>query len=145
MIYDILKQEHRIVLDLFDEINDVSDNNKAMKRELVDRLTSNLWAHSKAEEDIFYPRLEKESATHDLSEESLDVHHKADRMLQEIRDMDVMDEEWRDKIEELRKSIEIHIREEEEDMFPKAQALLSDDEAEEMGERYKEEKQELMG
>ena len=86
---------------------------------LATHLFQDLEIHTTIEEEIFYP------AIHDLSEEigetvdeGLQEHHVADVLVEEIKAIEPGADDWVAKMTVLVESVEHHIDEEEEELFP---------------------------
>jgi hemerythrin superfamily protein len=54
-VYQVLMQDHRIVDELFNEIEKSDDREVERREQLFARLRKELEAHTLIEEDIFYP------------------------------------------------------------------------------------------
>ncbi len=70
------------------------------------------------------------------SYEALNEHHVANGILEELDTFPVNSDEWGVKFGALTELIEHHIKEEEDDFFPKAKKLLSKEQAKLMGESF---------
>ncbi|HEY1587720.1 MAG TPA: hemerythrin domain-containing protein [Polyangia bacterium] len=121
---DMLKQDHRMVEQLFDEIE--ATNDATEREELFIELADALAVHSAIEENIFYPACKNEDTEETLLE-ALEEHLAAKRLLADLLDMDPMDEVFMAKINVLKESILRHVEEEEEEILPEARRLLGDD------------------
>ncbi len=121
---DMLEQDHRIVEELFDEIEDAAD--ARVREQLFAELADALAVHMALEEQNFYPAC-RTDATEDTLLESLQEHLQAKRLLADLIDMDASDEGFMAKIDVLEEEIRAHIREEERVLFPLAKRLLGDE------------------
>jgi hemerythrin-like domain-containing protein len=121
---DMLKQDHRMVEELFQAIEDTNDAGE--REELFTELADALAVHAAIEENIFYPACKTED-TEDTLLEALQEHLQAKRLLADLLDMDPMDEVFMAKISVLKEAIQHHVDEEEDEVMPAARRLLGDD------------------
>ena len=128
---DLLKQQHDEVDELIADIEETDDGE--MKAQLFEELADKLAAHSKIEEEIFYPAV-MDKQTEEKLLESAEEHLAIKRVLADLLDLDVEDEHFDAKLSVMKEQIEHHAREEEEgELFPKVEKLLSADELEGLG------------
>jgi len=96
------------------------------KRELVDRIIEELSVHAAIEEQVFYPVARGViPATEDLVLESLEEHHIVKWVLSELEQLDPTDERFDAKVTVLMENVRHHIKEEQDDFFPKVRDSLS--------------------
>jgi len=131
-IYDILKTEHRQIKASLAEII----NSGRVQKDVFAQTIAALEMHMKGEENLFYPRLERSTYTRMWALKAYEEHHLA-RM--SINDMNAApaDERWLAKIRVLYDILNRHIDEEENDIFPGARRVLSDNEAMQLGRDYR--------
>jgi len=121
---DMLKQDHRLVEELFAAIEESQDATE--REELFIELADALAVHAALEENIFYPACKTEDSEDTLLE-ALQEHLQAKRLLADLLDMDPMNEVFMAKIKVLKEAIKHHVEEEEEEIMPEARDLLGDD------------------
>ena len=122
----MLREDHRRVQDLFREFEMLSAGQSKKKKTISERIFSELEVHTALEEELFYPAF-KEEADADgqlLIDGSLEDHRNVSALIEELRAMDTTDDEYDTRFEELIESVENHIEEEEDIMFPEAEDLL---------------------
>ena len=91
--------------------------------ELVALIEEEIKIHSEAEEIIFYPEMKKIDS--EMIAEAAEEHHQVDVLLAELKEMTGREgEEFDAKVAVLEENLEHHIKEEEEEMFPKAEKEL---------------------
>lgn len=139
--YELLKADHKKVSDLFSQIESASGN---AKTNLFKKIRDELELHTHIEEKIFYPALENTEAARDLTLEAYEEHKAVKRLLGELDESQPGDE-WDAKLKVLRENVEHHVDEEEGELFDKAQDVLSDEEADRLGERMQNEKRKVGG
>jgi hemerythrin superfamily protein len=142
---DLLIADHNRFRGIFSRFQDVQEaHDVAAMSDLATRMSEDLATHSTIEEEIFYP------AVRDLSEkigetvdEGLQEHHVADVLEEEIKALAPGDDEWVAKMTVLIESVEHHIDEEEEELFPAVRSATDADCREELGLRMDQRRQAL--
>jgi DNA-binding FrmR family transcriptional regulator len=109
------------------------------------RIKSELEVHTHIEETILYPALEKPAETHDLTLEAYEEHKVVKTLLAELSAAKSATDEWQAKAKVLRENVEHHVKEEENELFDKADDALSDEEIESLGDRMAAEKARKQG
>lgn len=140
--FQLLRNDHQKAMQVFQKLMSTTEiSNRDL---LFAELKQELEVHTEIEEQIFYPALQSARETAGLVKESL---HEHDTVKQLLRDLDVMDHDspqWTASLDTLKENVEHHVHEEEEEMFPKAQEVLSMDTLEELGNRMQRKKKDLM-
>jgi hemerythrin superfamily protein len=137
---DMLESQHREVEELFKKIEKAKD--ASSKDELFLEIADKLAIHAAIEEHQFYPSV-KAKRTEDILLESLEEHLAIKRVLSDLLDVDAEDESFDAKIKVLKETVEHHVGEEEDDLFPKVRKLLSEEELEAIGQEMQAEQSEL--
>ena len=137
---DLLTNDHKHLKTLLARA--VTAQGAERRDELIETLRSELVAHERIEEEIFYPPLRTHKKTHDIVLEGYQEHHVADLILDELLELPTDSELWKPKMKVLQENIEHHIEEEEGEMFKKARKVLSEEELEALGTRMEALKQE---
>jgi hemerythrin-like domain-containing protein len=135
--FDLLKADHRKVEELFAQLESASG---ARKLSVFNQIKTELELHTQLEEKIFYPALEEPEETHDLALEAYEEHATVKKLLRELSRARTANEEWQSKTKVLQENVEHHVEEEENELFPKADQALSDEELDELGQRMEAEK-----
>lgn len=140
---ELLTRDHQEATMLLDELEnadtdqlETADENTTAVRGHQDtfrKLKNALTMHTQMEEQIFYPALEGFDETRALVEEAYQEHQGVDELLEELSALNPTDEDWANKIEELRENLDHHISEEENEMFPKAEEILGQEELQKLG------------
>jgi len=136
--FNLLKTDHRKVAELFDQLE--SANGKA-KLQVFAQIKTELELHTHIEETIFYPALEDPRQTHELVLEAYEEHDVVKKLLAQLSKAKSADEEWDAQAKVLRENVEHHVEEEENELFKKTRAALSQEEIETLGEQMENEKQ----
>lgn len=128
--FELLKEDHRKVSTLFQEIESAPVQTK---RDLFEQLKSELDLHATIEETIFYPALENSEEAREITLEAYEEHKVVKDLLAELEGM-TPDDEWSAKLTVLRENVEHHVEEEEGELFRKARQALTEDEIEQIGD-----------
>jgi iron-sulfur cluster repair protein YtfE (RIC family) len=131
----LLMDDHKMLKKLLTQGEDTTERAVKTRHELLDRVTTELRAHEKIEEEILYPALKKHPKAKDIVLEGYQEHHVADLLVKELHETDVTDERWGAKFKVLKEGVEHHIEEEEGDMFKKARSIFSAAELNVLGDR----------
>jgi hemerythrin superfamily protein len=119
----VLKSHHRQVEDLFKQV--LSSEDAPARKELMQAIARLLAMHTKIEEDIFYPAVRSlgTAAVEDLIDEAFEEHHVVDLVLAELPRVNPRDDRFVAKMTVLSELVDHHVKEEESDMFKRAQPL----------------------
>ncbi|KQX25939.1 MULTISPECIES: hemerythrin domain-containing protein [unclassified Sphingomonas] len=137
----LLKAEHHVFRDLFDEAEAASPQRlAAIARELCMRLT----VHMAIEEEILYPAL-KPVIGDDEVNEGIVEHQSGKCIIAELEQLDGTEELFASKVHVLGEETVHHIDEEDEDLFEDAKTAHKDGEIDldEIGERLRARQAEL--
>jgi hypothetical protein len=116
----ILKKDHDVVKDLFEKFEKADA--LAQKEKIIAKAVHELKIHAAIEEEIFYPAVRKQVET-DMMNEADEEHHVARVLIAEL-DSGRRDNDHRHaKFTVLAENVRHHIKEEENELLPKAKAL----------------------
>ena len=122
----LLRADHKTVEQLFKRYEKVGDRAYVEKRQIVDRIIEELSVHAAIEEQVFYPvARETVPRTEHITLESLEEHHIVKWVLSELDGMDPQHERFDAKVTVLIENVRHHVKEEENEFFPKVRAQLS--------------------
>lgn len=128
-----LEAQHRQVEGWFEQFE--KTNSDAKKLDLFNKINLALKAHTQVEEEIFYPDARRAINDEDLLDEAVVEHQAAKQLMAEIETMKPGDDLYDAKVKVLSEEIEHHVKEEEEDLFPKCRK--SDMDLAALGEQMK--------
>jgi hemerythrin-like domain-containing protein len=131
----LLKDDHRKVRALLDELEPTTERAVKTRQELFTRIKDELTVHEIIEEEIFYPALKSHPRAEDIVLEGYEEHHVVDLLMGELENLDVADETWGAKAKVMKENVEHHIEEEEGDMFKQARRVFDRQELEDLGEQ----------
>jgi hemerythrin superfamily protein len=130
----LLKDDHKMVEGLFKRFE--RDPEAAEKRKLVDQMIAELTTHTFIEETIFYPAARAEvSDSDDDVLESVEEHHVVVWLLSELQKVQPDDETFDAKVSVMIENVRHHVREEEDEWFPKVRKALGRNRLVELGEQ----------
>ena len=138
---ELLKQDHQEAADMMDELETADKGSMNTTKEMFRQLKEALTLHTQIEEQVFYPALEQHEETKDMIGEAYTEHNEVKEMLAEMSTMAAGSDEFMDKLTELRDSIEHHVEEEENELFPKAESVLGESRLREMGRQMQQMKE----
>lgn len=137
---ELLREDHREALELLEQMENLEGNLEDDEEEietaptqLFNQLKNALTLHTQLEEQIFYPAMREFEETRDLIGEAIEEHHNVDQILEEMSMLSPADDDFQNQLEELKESLEHHISEEEDELFPKAEELCGQKRLDEMG------------
>jgi hemerythrin-like domain-containing protein len=125
-LFDVLRKDHDQVKSMLTRLLN-SRPGAASRRTGVERLTTLLMPHMRAEESLLYPQL-VERGHEDLGLEAMEEHRVARRVLDDLRDTPEEDPLWHARCTVLSELINHHIEDEESDVFEAADDVLEQDE-----------------
>lgn len=137
----LLKKDHREVDAMFEEYEQLDGD--AEKLALFNKIALALKVHTQIEEEILYPE-ERGDVEDDLLDEAYVEHDGAKKLIAEIEAMQPSEEFYDAKVKVLGEYIKHHVKEEEQPGGLFAQAKKGDEDLDEMGQRLKARKEELM-
>jgi len=135
--FELLKKDHQAVSTLFERIEAATGS---AKLGIFQQIKGELELHTHIEEVIFYPALEKANQTRDLTLEAYEEHKVVKELLGELDAAGTVTDEWKAKLTVLKENVEHHVDEEENELFDKANDVLTGEEAESLGDRMQAEK-----
>jgi iron-sulfur cluster repair protein YtfE (RIC family) len=143
---ELLDADHIAVKHLFVEyarLATAGGSDATARRDIAMKICDELTVHAQIEEEIFYPALgEALPGAADLLEEAREEHQEAKDMIAQLRDMPAADEAMDALVAQLARAIEHHVKEERDELFPKARTSGVDLAV--LGEQLRERQQALM-
>jgi hemerythrin superfamily protein len=129
---EVLKEDHQKVKGLFQEIRQATDH--AKRKELFDKIDTELEIHAHIEETVFYPAIEEHEEFKDMVAGALEEHQEAKTLLDELEELGADNHDFGSKLQLLIEAVEHHVEEEEGEMFSKIRELFDEDELEQLGQ-----------
>jgi len=130
----LLRNDHQTVEKLFKQFEKLGDDAHKQKKTVVKKIIKELAIHAAIEEMVFYPAVRKAVKTaEDIVLEGLEEHHIVKWTLSELDGMDPSEERFDPKVKVLMESVRHHVKEEQEEMFPKVSKKLDRKQLEMLG------------
>jgi iron-sulfur cluster repair protein YtfE (RIC family) len=92
------------------------------KRDLAMQICMELTVHTQIEEEIFYPAVREAIKDTDLLDEAEVEHASAKDLIAQLQEATEVDEKFDAKVKVLGEYIDHHVKEERNELFPKARA-----------------------
>ena len=140
---DLLKEDHAYVKQAYRNFEKMDQEDLPAVQALVSEVCKALEAHTKMEEDIFYPAVRRALDEDDLMKEAEIEHDSAKTLIRRLKRMKPSDAAYVPTFTVLCEYVMHHVKEEEGELFP--QMKSSDLDLEELGARMRARMQELMG
>ena len=137
----VLKQDHREVEQLFKRFEKAGENAHRTKGQLVASMIEALSRHAAIEEMVFYPAVRREVPKQESTVlEALEEHHVAKWLLSELEALDPAAERFDAKATVLIENVRHHVKEEEQELFPKVRQRIERRRLVELGAELREAK-----
>lgn len=136
----LLKADHQAVQKLFDQFE--KTRSKDRKGAIAEQICQELTVHAQIEEEFFYPAAREVLREGDLIDEATVEHASAKDLIAQIESGKPSDDLFDAKVTVLGEFIKHHVKEEQNEMFPKIRKTKLD--LKELGERMQARKMELM-
>lgn len=120
----LLKADHGTVSNLFADYEKTQSSNK--KKALVAEICSELSVHAQIEEEIFYPAVKAALKDKLLVPEARVEHASLKDLIAQIEGVEPDGELYDAKVKVLSEYVKHHVKEEQNEMFPKAKAASLD-------------------
>lgn len=130
--FKLIKDDHRQVEKLFKELDGAKS--AKTKENLFNQLYQELNLHAEIEENFLYPLLQDYEETKLLTLEAYEEHSVAKTLLEEVQAEEAGSDMWAAKLKVLRENVEHHVQEEEEELLPEAEDVLTDEQTQYLAE-----------
>ena len=120
----LLRADHKVVSELFDEYEKSRSTSK--KQQLVAKICTELTVHAQVEEEIFYPAVKVALKDKELIPEATVEHATVKDLIAQVEGVEPDGEMFDAKIKVLSEYIKHHVKEEQNEMFPKAKGTSLD-------------------
>jgi len=135
-IYEQLKSDHRNVIALLDELIAAEKDTPKRREMLVAKIGEELIPHARAEEAVLYNSMRDLDVAGGVVGHSYQEHLEAEAVFRSLQVTDAVNVNWVGGAKKLKAALEHHIAEEEGKVFPAAQQLFTNPEAEAMAEVF---------
>ena len=120
-----LKQDHDRFRALLKEAEKTTERSHLRRQRIFDEFTTLLALHENIEEQTLYAALKVHAKTRPIVEEGRQEHHVTDLLVAELAGIPVTAKDWGSKFHVMGECLEHHLGEEEDDMFPLVNEVLS--------------------
>ncbi len=136
----ILRADHKLVNALFEQFGSTRSANK--KAQIVAQICKELTIHAEIEEEIFYPAVKAAMKDKELVPEATVEHATLKDLIAQLEGVTPDGEMYDAKVKVMGEYVKHHVKEEQNEMFPKAKSTKLD--MMELGAQMLARKQELM-
>lgn len=142
---DLLTADHHKVKAIFEEYDEISgdDDRDEEKLTLVQQICHELTVHAQIEEELLYPVARSALDDEELVDEAVVEHAGIKDLIEELQAMEPSADLFDAKVKVLKEYVEHHVKEEEDELFPKLKRA-SDYDDEEVGAQLADRKEELV-
>jgi hemerythrin superfamily protein len=120
----LLRADHKVVSGLFAEYE--NSRAKSKKKRLVSQVCTALTVHARVEEETFYPAVKLALKDKELIPEASVEHATLKALIAQVQGVEPDGEMFDARIKVLSECVKHHVKEEQEEMFPKARATTLD-------------------
>ena len=120
----MLRADHKRVSGLFDLYEKTRSSSR--KKEIVSEICAELGLHAQVEEEIFYPAVKQALEDKELVPEATVEHATLKDLIAQVEGMEPDGEMFDAKIKVMSEYVKHHVREEQNEMFPKAKGTKLD-------------------
>ena len=136
----MLRADHKLVSDLFEQYEKARST--ARKSKLVEQICTELTVHTQLEEEIFYPAVQAALKDHELVPEANVEHGSVKDLIAQVEGRTPDGDMYDARVKVMGEFVKHHVKEEQEEMFPKARKTRLDMKA--LGAQMQARKAELM-
>ena len=123
----MLEADHKKAQKAFKDFEKLKETDKRReKTAIVQQTCADLTVHMKVEEEIFYPAVRKAIQDGDLMDEASVEHAGAKSLIAQLSSMQSGDDLYDAKFTVLGENINHHVKEEQDEMFPKVRKAKLD-------------------
>lgn len=120
----MLKADHKKVSGLFEQFE--KSRASSTKKKLVSEICMELTVHTTLEEEIFYPAVKAALRDKELVPEANVEHATVKDLIAQVKDVEPGGEEYDARVKVMSEYTKHHVKEEQNEMFPKAQKTRLD-------------------
>lgn len=122
-VIELLTSDHRKVETIFQQFE--QGINLSQATQLFRKLYQELTLHALAEENVFYPALARHPQFSSQLKDSFKEHSEVKAIFAELAALDMTSSDWLAKMAKLIKDVKNHIKDEENELFPRARQFFS--------------------
>jgi hemerythrin-like domain-containing protein len=135
-IYSTLSKEHGKVSGLMSRLAATDSDEVERRQELFDEIKDELTTHSEIEDAVFYTELASHPQLAEKIAHAREEHEEIETLLEELDAMRIEHQSWMNKFLRLQDTVQHHVDDEEGEIFPMAEKVLSGEDAERLDEEF---------
>ena len=120
----MLRADHKKVAGLFDAFE--KTKSAARKKKIVSEICMELTVHATLEEEIYYPAVKAALKDHELVPEATVEHGSVKDLIAQVKDVEPDGEMYDARVKVMGEFVKHHVKEEQNEMFPKAKKTKLD-------------------
>jgi hemerythrin superfamily protein len=120
----MLRADHKKVSGLFDEFEKTRSSKR--KKAIVSEICMELTVHTTIEEEIFYPAVKAALKDHELVPEANVEHGSVKDLIAQVKGVEPDGEIYDARVKVMGEFVKHHVKEEQNEMFPKAKKTKLD-------------------
>jgi hypothetical protein len=136
-IYGTLSKDHGTVAALMSRLAATDADEADRRQELFTEIRDELTLHSETEDAVFYTELAKHQQLAEKIEHARSEHEEITMLLEELGEMQIDHQSWMNKFLRLQDRVQHHVDDEEGEIFPLAEKVLSSEGAERLDDEFK--------
>lgn len=133
-VFEKIEADHQQIREMLDDI-DADGDNKAEQQKKYEALKDFLLRHHQSEQDTFFAELVKHGEARHKALHLVEEHGEHKKVLEQLDAISPSNDDWDDKISELKHDVLHHIEEEEDDAFALGREVLTDSVSADLGAR----------
>jgi hemerythrin superfamily protein len=122
--FDALKAEHLTILELFDDLEATADEETSKRKRIANRIKAAVDKHAFEEESVIYPAI-RLGESDELAKRLVLEHAEVKTLLYELDGTEPDSMGFMKTARALRRALEEHIRDEEDEIFPRLRERLT--------------------
>jgi len=134
-----LEKDHKEVEKIFKELNKTTEEDTEARKAIFGKLKSTILLHSKIEDDVLYDRINNK----EIKGHSKEEHKKIEDKINEVEQISMFSENWKNKLQELHEIVKHHINEEETETFKEVKREFNSEQLNQFGEEFVSKKEEV--
>jgi len=139
-VIDVLVEDHREVERLFERA--LATDHGDERRDIADRIITELVQHSIAEEEYLYPAVRNHLDDGDRkADHEIEEHNEVEQLMKQLEGVQADDPRLLELLRQLESDVSHHVEEEERDVFPQLRDRIDAARLVELGEKVQRAKQ----
>ena len=126
--FEGLKAEHKLAMGIIETLEATGETETGKRKALLFSLQHALGKHAIQEEDVIYCALRALGDVADADKLGAEHNSEVKQGLYDLEQIDMASPAWLERLGRMKAAIEAHVREEEDEVYPRLKAKLSDEE-----------------